>query len=402
MAKITIPNISSGYLSTTALNNAFDSIETELNNKVLYRNNPDGEPNQMENDIDMNGYKILNASSVDINGVDLGEIANDIADAAEIFDQSLETVTTAADNAAVSAAEAEASAAIVADWSYEGSWITSKNYKKNNIVTQSGNSYICLVDHTSSVFSTDLIANKWQLFAEKGAAGAGTGDMLGSNNLSDVTSVTTSRANLGLGVLATKGDGDKGDIIVSNSGDTWTLDNNTVDTNKLQNNAVTGDKVSTTLVNSFATTTPALGDLIPFADISNSNTNGKATVENIVKTGLNSVGNPPVYGCRAWVNFNGTGTVAIRASGNVSSITDNGTGDYTVNFTTAMPDANYAVAGITTGRTSTNTAATVTIACASESADATLMSTTQLRVITGRTESSTLTDKALISISIFR
>ena len=49
------------------------------------------------------------------------------------------------------------------------------------------------------------------------------------------------------------------------------------------------------------------------------------------------------YGCRAWVNFNGTGTVAIRASGNVSSITDNGTGDYTVNFTTAMPDANYAM-----------------------------------------------------------
>jgi hypothetical protein len=47
------------------------------------------------------------------------------------------------------------------------------------------------------------------------------------------------------------------------------------------------------------------------------------------------------YGCRAWVNFNGTGTVAIRASGNVSSITDNNTGDYTVNFTTAMPDVNY-------------------------------------------------------------
>jgi hypothetical protein len=45
--------------------------------------------------------------------------------------------------------------------------------------------------------------------------------------------------------------------------------------------------------------------------------------------------------CRAWVNFNGTGTVAIRASFNVTSITDNGTGDYTVNFTTAMADANY-------------------------------------------------------------
>jgi hypothetical protein len=51
--------------------------------------------------------------------------------------------------------------------------------------------------------------------------------------------------------------------------------------------------------------------------------------------------------CRAWVNFDGTGTVAIRASFNVSSITDNGTGNYTINFTTAMPDANYAIAGTT-------------------------------------------------------
>lgn len=49
------------------------------------------------------------------------------------------------------------------------------------------------------------------------------------------------------------------------------------------------------------------------------------------------------YKCRAWVNFNGTGTVAIRAAGNVSSITDNGVGDYTVNFTTALADANYSV-----------------------------------------------------------
>ena len=56
-------------------------------------------------------------------------------------------------------------------------------------------------------------------------------------------------------------------------------------------------------------------------------------------------GTAPLYMCRAWVNFNGTGTVAIRASGNVSSITDNATGDYTVNFTTAMPDANYGVSG---------------------------------------------------------
>jgi hypothetical protein len=65
-----------------------------------------------------------------------------------------------------------------------------------------------------------------------------------------------------------------------------------------------------------------------------------ATAESTL-TQFNASGSAPVYACRAWVNFNGTGTVAIRASGNVSSITDNATGDYTINFTTAMPDANY-------------------------------------------------------------
>lgn len=54
-----------------------------------------------------------------------------------------------------------------------------------------------------------------------------------------------------------------------------------------------------------------------------------------------------VYTAKAWVNFNGTGTVAIRASGNVSSITDNGVGDYTVNFISGMSDANYSSAGHT-------------------------------------------------------
>lgn len=54
-------------------------------------------------------------------------------------------------------------------------------------------------------------------------------------------------------------------------------------------------------------------------------------------------GAAPSYAARAWVNFNGVGALAIRASGNVSSVTDNGVGDYTINFSTAMPDTNYAV-----------------------------------------------------------
>lgn len=62
-------------------------------------------------------------------------------------------------------------------------------------------------------------------------------------------------------------------------------------------------------------------------------------------------GTTPCYFARAWVNFNGTGTVAIRASVNVSSITDNGTGDYTVNFSTAMTDTNYSAIVVPNGNT---------------------------------------------------
>jgi len=66
--------------------------------------------------------------------------------------------------------------------------------------------------------------------------------------------------------------------------------------------------------------------------------------ESNVKTALNASGSAPIYACRAWINFDGTsGSIGTgRASGNVSGVTDNGTGDYTVTFTTAMSDANYA------------------------------------------------------------
>lgn len=71
------------------------------------------------------------------------------------------------------------------------------------------------------------------------------------------------------------------------------------------------------------------------------------------------------YACRAWVNFNGTGTVAIRASGNVSSITDYGTGAYGVNFSTAMPTASYSGAGLCLGTTNGGNLEIVTVATTS-------------------------------------
>ena len=71
-------------------------------------------------------------------------------------------------------------------------------------------------------------------------------------------------------------------------------------------------------------------------------TSASAVAASQITSALNASGSAPIYACRAWVNFNGQGTVAIRASGNVSSITDLGTGYYRANFTTALPDGNYA------------------------------------------------------------
>ena len=65
------------------------------------------------------------------------------------------------------------------------------------------------------------------------------------------------------------------------------------------------------------------------------------TLSNVAGTASTAIENAINGSAKAWVNFNGTGTVAIRASYNVSSITDNGTGNYTVNFTNALLDANY-------------------------------------------------------------
>jgi hypothetical protein len=62
-----------------------------------------------------------------------------------------------------------------------------------------------------------------------------------------------------------------------------------------------------------------------------------------IREALNATGTAPVYACRAWINFDGTGTPAERASGNVSSITDGGNGNWRINFSTALPDADYSV-----------------------------------------------------------
>jgi len=107
-------------------------------------------------------------------------------------------------------------------------------------------------------------------------------------------------------------------------------------------------------------------------------------------------GTAPLYMCRAWVNFDGTTATpsTIRGSGNVSSVTKNSTGNYTVNFTTAMPDANYSVVS----------SSTISLANAGVSVApfTTVPTTTAVRIQAAQLNPIALADALYVSVAIFR
>lgn len=117
-----------------------------------------------------------------------------------------------------------------------------------------------------------------------------------------------------------------------------------------------------------------------------------------LRNAMNATNPPPMFTARAWVNFNGTGTVSIRSSGNVSSITDNGTGDYTVNFSTSLPDANYAWTGTARNPAGNDTSRT----CLDQRTTTTkTASALAVRVMSGGTSAS-VSDSDDVNVAIFR
>jgi hypothetical protein len=136
---------------------------------------------------------------------------------------------------------------------------------------------------------------------------------------------------------------------------------------------------------------------------------GSAKVTAPMLTGAQT-GSAPIYGCRAWVNFDGTrnaadtgastngANVLIRASGNVASVLKNGTGDYTVTFTTAMPNANYAMTACCRPNAGGGTPHYTFVV---ENKDNATRSTSALRVWVLNTSSVAPQDGDVVSLSIF-
>jgi hypothetical protein len=140
-----------------------------------------------------------------------------------------------------------------------------------------------------------------------------------------------------------------------------------------------------------------------------------AKINGVAKDGSGNniaVGNPPIFGCRAWVNFNGlrnatdTGAssnganVLIRASGNVSSVLKNATGDYTITFTTAMPDANYSWS--VSGHRGDGAGGGNSFGAYSTASNAYTSATTTTLRVTANTLAGTLLDCPAITVAVFR
>jgi hypothetical protein len=148
---------------------------------------------------------VLTNADVVTTNADAATTTQDALDtAADVVLTSADVVSTAADLAATAQdvidSAANAAAAIVAKMEWQGAWTTSTAYALNDVIEEAGSSYICIVAHTSGTFATDLTAVKWELVAQAGADGTGTGDLVSTNNLSDLANAATARTNLGVAI----------------------------------------------------------------------------------------------------------------------------------------------------------------------------------------------------------
>ena len=295
---------------------------------------------------------------------------------------------------------------------------------------------------SSGVIAANAVVDSFgtqSITGDKIGLGAITGNTLASNiiNANNIVNASITGAKIALGTIT-------GDDIATNQITGNLLTANCVSGNNIVANTITANLFSTTIyasnndimgisanANTFGntiiivagnTSSISVGDIVAGANVfpgttvlsfnsppsnrsnitvskalAGSNTNTAVQFYSSTKVISPGIAGPGL--CKAWVNFDGTGSVPLRASFNVNSITDNGTGSYTVNFTNAMPDVNYAVAG-GAGTNSVGNGYRWLAVGSSQSSDFS-MTTTSVRVQTTY-DGTNKTDAEFVSVAIFR
>lgn len=222
--KPTTINLTTSFGSQSVINKNIQDLAKAFENTI----SRDGStPNDMLSDLDLGDNDVINvnlisAKEVALDGINLSPLTTAASESAA----NAAAAALSASQAALSAAEAASDASLLGAW--RGTWQTATNYALGDRIQEDGSTYICVVAHTSTNFNTDFNTNNyWELFAAKGDIGPGTGDLLSTNNLSELTNTTTAQNNLGLGSLATKNTVDSSDI-----------DNGSVDFSKLNSSFV--------------------------------------------------------------------------------------------------------------------------------------------------------------------
>lgn len=211
MAKLTLAPITASRGSKDLLNSNSSAIEVALENTLSL----DGtSPNAMTSDFDMNGQNILNLSSLEVGGIDIGLQATAAQASAAAALVSETNAGVSETNSAASAVQTASDVITVQDQKliWQGAYVGGTTYSVNDAVLSSGTSYICTATTTGN---TPPNVSYWDVLAQQGSAGAGTGDMLSTNNLSDVTNVSTARSNLGISATNTPNTA-SGNIVATN------------------------------------------------------------------------------------------------------------------------------------------------------------------------------------------
>lgn len=179
MTKLVLDSVASGY-DLSKINSNFQAIQEELQDKVLYRDNPEGEPNTLETDLDANGKSIYNLSSIQIQGYsDLGSLITGV-EAAKDF----------AEASAIDAGESADEAQVALDQintyriTWKGAWSGETSYQPYDAVENNGSSYIAKIASTNV---TPPNSTYWSLLSARGADGGGAGDVIGPASASGST-----------------------------------------------------------------------------------------------------------------------------------------------------------------------------------------------------------------------